>query len=118
MYMTTKNLTLATVLKNSIFIPKYDEKPRTMENQVEAMVIHLHFIPAINHLILGIFQNLKLDWNIDFSSYISLVYLKCKRDHSNSQNCVSHIYIKEFLNTHGIYVLDFQEAPKFIRLSF
>ena len=52
------------------------------------------------------------------SNYISLVYLNYKKDHADSQNCVFAVCIKEFFNTHGIDVLDFKEAPKFMKLLF
>ena len=78
------------------------KKPKTVENQVVAMVIFLHLIPSINHSILGTLRNLKLDWKIDLSNYISLGYLKRKKDHPHSQNCVLAVCIKEFLNTHMV----------------
>ena len=78
------------------------KKPKTVENQEVATVIPLHLIPAINHSILGIFQNFKLDWKIDLPNYISLVYLNCKKDHPDSQNCVLAVCFKEFLNTYTV----------------
>ena len=80
------------------------KKPKTVENQEVATVIPLHLIPAINHSILGIFLNFKLDWKMNLPNYISLVYLNCKKDHPNSQNCVSAVRIKEFLNTHPVLI--------------
>ena len=58
--MTTTNLMLVTVLKKYVLIQNYDEKSKTVENQVVPTIIPLHLIPTMNHSILPIFK--LLNW--------------------------------------------------------
>jgi hypothetical protein len=46
------------------------KKPKTVEHHGGAMVMHRDVVIAINHSILGIFQNFKTEWKLDFVSYI------------------------------------------------
>ena len=38
------------------------EKPKTVDHHGGAMVLHLDLVLAINHSILDIFQNFKMEW--------------------------------------------------------
>ncbi len=65
------------------------EKPKTVEHCGGATVIDPELVIAINHSILGIFQNFKMEWKLDFVSYILLVELKFKKYHFNGRNRIS-----------------------------
>ena len=60
-----------------------------MEHHDGAMVIHPDLVIVINHSILGIFKNFKMEWKLDFVSYIFLVQLEFKKCHLDGQNCIS-----------------------------
>ena len=91
------------------------EKPITVEHHLGTTVIPPRLVIAIDHSILGIFQNFKIERKLDFVSYIWLVKLEFKEYHLDSQNCISVAIKEEFLNTlHGIDHFGFYEALKFI----
>ena len=79
------------------------------------MVIPPRLVIAINHSILGDFQNFKMEWKLDYISYIWLVELEFKEYHLEGRNCISATIIDEFLSTlHGIDHFGLHEALKFI----
>ena len=91
------------------------EKPKTVEHHWGATVIPPRLVIAIDHSILGIFQNFKIEKKLDFVSYIWLVKLEFKEYHLDGQNCISVAIKDKFLNTlHSIDHFGFHEALKFI----
>ena len=52
------------------------------------MVIPPRLVIAINHSILGDFQNFKMEWKLDYISYIWLVELEFKEYHLEGQNYI------------------------------
>src|ERR1700689_757635 len=65
--------------KNIFKFKKTVEKLKTVEHCGGATVIDPELVIAINHSILGIFQNFKMERKLDFVSYISLDKLKFKK---------------------------------------
>ena len=53
-----------------------------------AMVIQPRLVIAINHSILGMFQNFKIKWKLEFVSHILLVKLEFKEYHLECRNCI------------------------------
>ena len=83
------------------------------------MVIPPPLVIAINHSILGIFQNFEMVWKLDFVNFIWLVKLEFIEFHLVGQNCISAKIKDEFFSTlHGIDHFGFHEALKFIIILF
>ena len=84
-----KTLVCLSCSKNISKFKNTVEKPKTVEHCGGTTVIHPQLVIAINHSILGIFQIFKMEWKLDFVSYILLVMPKFKKYHLDGQNRIS-----------------------------
>lgn len=62
------------------------KKPKIVEKQIGTMVVALQLLIAID--IRNFFKKFKMKWKLDLVRYILFIWLRCRKDHLNSQNHV------------------------------